>query len=591
MAIVLVLTITLGSISSVSVTADWINLTGAETAPNIAEITVLDDRVNVRLEIYIGDLEVFADVIPDQLLKNGGEGRPAQSERLRHFSGEVLTIQGPDGTPLQAILKLTEPRTRIDRKSPFAGMINPQTRRRVPDAPADKRVLYVELDYPFDGQPTSLTISPPRDDAGNTAVTMGFIVYHKAVPVIDFRYLSQKAKLDLDWDDPWYSRFQNPNLNRHHKNALMSFLYVEPREVRHELLFRVRDLEGWADLGIPHAEIIAAQHQAILKERTLAFLESRNPLTIDGKGFRPRSSRAEFINISLTGVQAVEEGEPVDPATAILGVILSYPVERLPQEISIKWDLFNERIDRVPVTSIDPAGPYPNFVEADDPDFKWQNYLREYVEPEIVPVLVDARQSIQIPLVSAVLFVLGLVAAGAALRNTSQRRRALIGACLVTWAGAAVLSHQAIIEVRNPFQRMPDGPISEKIVTDILANVHTAYLEREETRLDGALAVAIAEEALADIKPELSRSLAVKVAGGGIARITEIQDLSLQEITALDHGFGFRSIAEWTALATAGHWGHVHRQRLRFRALMEIAQKDGTWKLIGLTIVETRTNV
>jgi hypothetical protein len=25
--------------------ADWINLTGAETAPNIAEITVLDDRV------------------------------------------------------------------------------------------------------------------------------------------------------------------------------------------------------------------------------------------------------------------------------------------------------------------------------------------------------------------------------------------------------------------------------------------------------------------------------------------------------------------------------------------------------------------
>jgi hypothetical protein len=28
--------------------ADWINLTGAETAPNIAEIRVLEDRVNVR---------------------------------------------------------------------------------------------------------------------------------------------------------------------------------------------------------------------------------------------------------------------------------------------------------------------------------------------------------------------------------------------------------------------------------------------------------------------------------------------------------------------------------------------------------------
>ncbi len=30
--------------------ADWMNLTGAETAPNIAEITVLDDRVRVALE-------------------------------------------------------------------------------------------------------------------------------------------------------------------------------------------------------------------------------------------------------------------------------------------------------------------------------------------------------------------------------------------------------------------------------------------------------------------------------------------------------------------------------------------------------------
>ena len=31
--------------------ADWINLTGAETSPNIAEIYVLDDRVRVALEV------------------------------------------------------------------------------------------------------------------------------------------------------------------------------------------------------------------------------------------------------------------------------------------------------------------------------------------------------------------------------------------------------------------------------------------------------------------------------------------------------------------------------------------------------------
>ncbi len=209
------------------------NLTGAETAPNIAEIIVLDDKVTVRLEVYVGDLETFADLIPDDLLNNGGEGRASEAERLARFAQNVLSIRASDGQPLAARLKVAEPRLRVDRKSPFAGMINPSTRQRVPEAPADKRVLFAELDYSLQGRPSVLTISPPRDADGNPLVSIGFIAYHKAVPVIDFRYLSTDTILHLDWDDPWYSRFENRNLRRHHKNALMSFLYVEAREVRH----------------------------------------------------------------------------------------------------------------------------------------------------------------------------------------------------------------------------------------------------------------------------------------------------------------------------------------------------------------------
>ena len=43
--------------------ADLINLTGAETAPNIAEIEVLDDRVRVAIEIFIQDLKTFEEII------------------------------------------------------------------------------------------------------------------------------------------------------------------------------------------------------------------------------------------------------------------------------------------------------------------------------------------------------------------------------------------------------------------------------------------------------------------------------------------------------------------------------------------------
>ena len=42
-----------------SVYADWQNLTGAETAPNIAEIVITEKRIHIALEIYIENTEKF----------------------------------------------------------------------------------------------------------------------------------------------------------------------------------------------------------------------------------------------------------------------------------------------------------------------------------------------------------------------------------------------------------------------------------------------------------------------------------------------------------------------------------------------------
>jgi len=139
--------------------ADWINLTGAETAPNIAEITVYDDRVEVALEVYVGDLKTFEPLIPDDWVKNLGVERPPLAERLKRFSKQGLRFVTDKGEVLQAELRLVEPRLRKDRYSPYAGMINPYTRGKVPEAPADKRVLYAELVYPFRGPMDSH--SPP----------------------------------------------------------------------------------------------------------------------------------------------------------------------------------------------------------------------------------------------------------------------------------------------------------------------------------------------------------------------------------------------------------------------------------------------
>ena len=584
--IALVVVFVLAPLSSAH--ADWINLTGAETAPNIAEIRVLEDRVNVRLEIYIGNLEAFADLVPNSLMKNAGKGQLGEGERLKHFSTQVLSILGPDGEALPAKLKLVEPRLRVDRKSPFAGMINPQTRRRVPEAPGDKRVLFAELDYLFDGRPDVLTISPPSDGNKDAIITIGFIAYHKAVPIIDFRYLSKATRLRLDWDDPWYSQFDNPNLKRHHKNPLMSFLYVEPRQVRHEVLVRVRDLQEWTDLGLSGSAMIGVEEQGQLKQRALAFFTAHNPLQIDGTPSEPTTSRAEFLNLSISGVQVIEEAEPLDLSTAIIGVTLSYQVNHLPQKVNVEWELFNERISRIPATATDPAGPFRTFVDAENPTIEWQNFLLKYVEPQVVPVQVDSWSLFGLPVVSLALSLVVLLGIALAVRPRYLSRIIWAGVSVVCVVAAILLTRVAVVDVRNPFAGLPDQAASAKIINAVLDNVHTAYLEPVEPELERALSVVVAEDDFADIKTELTRALAIKVAGGGIARVNAIEDLVIQDISALDDGPGFRSVAEWTALASAGHWGHPHRRRIRFRALMELGEFEGTWKLTGMTVVDAR---
>ena len=135
--------------------ADWINLTGAGTAPNIAEIYVLDDHVRVKLEVYIGDLDKFEELLPDNWLNDSPGMRPSLNQRMHTFASERLQFITDRGIKLPAKLELVEARMRVDRQSLFAGAINPYTRRRIPEAPTDKRVLYAEIIYPFDQSPHS----------------------------------------------------------------------------------------------------------------------------------------------------------------------------------------------------------------------------------------------------------------------------------------------------------------------------------------------------------------------------------------------------------------------------------------------------
>jgi len=70
--------------------ADWVNLTGAQSAPNIVEIYIEDDHVRLVLEIYVSHLDKFIDLLPETFFKQAGVKQPPLKERLKRFSEETV---------------------------------------------------------------------------------------------------------------------------------------------------------------------------------------------------------------------------------------------------------------------------------------------------------------------------------------------------------------------------------------------------------------------------------------------------------------------------------------------------------------------
>lgn len=279
-------------------------------------------------------------------------------------------------------------------------------------------------------------------------VTVGFIAYHKAVPIIDFRYLGGPAVVTLDWEDPWYTKFANPNLKRHHKSALMSFLYVEPYEVRHEILTRVTDLEEWMDVGLRGDVYIELDELESLKQQIGEFFLSKNTVNIEGQTAKPILDRTNYVKVGVSGIQLLEQPERLEQSTAIVGVIITYLTDGIPDTVVVDWELFTDQIQQVPATATDPAGPLSTFLTPDDNVHDWTNFLKNYRLPTVEQVAIKGSLGrLGIPLVSlfclAVLLPVGWQASQRA-RDGGSTRAPVVAALALVAIGFAALPFRPV---------------------------------------------------------------------------------------------------------------------------------------------------
>jgi len=590
----IVLFIIVFALSPSPAAADLVNLSGAENAPNIAEIYINTDHVRIELEVFVNDLAIFKELIPDDFVKDMNIQRPPLAERLERFSLNGFQIIDDKGHRLKAQVRMAEPRFRKERPSLYAGKINPYTRLRVPGPPEDKRVLFFELIYPFEERPAGLTFIPPLDEkTGIGKVSLGFVTFQDQVLINDFRFLSEPSTITLDWDDPWYSAFDNKALKRWQRGGVMSFLYVEPYEVRHEILARVKDLAAWMDFGLRGDEFIEADENEALKQKVGEFLLKQDKVLIDGKQLKPILDRTSFVKYTLTRTFFIDQPERMPINTAVIGVIITYLIDGLPQQVTNEWNLWSDRIQKISADAIDPAGPLLSFLTPDSNVLVWTNYLKTYKVPTVASVDLDAtRTTMHIPLTSLACWV-ALVPLGIRIRRRRRNGGPIgwqVGMVAVLMVGSLLLYPILQTAVAKPARLAPrlTEEEAQTVLDGLLNNIYRSFDFREEADVYDRLATSVSGELLSAIYLQNRRSLVVTQAGGAQARVKEVEILSVKVNPSNASPLGLLFDARWTAMGTVGHWGHIHTRKNQYHATIDVEPVDRSWKIVGLELLEEK---
>jgi len=556
-----------------SALADAIVVTKAMTATTVVEISIEESKIHVEMEIGIPDLLAFGNLLPDEIRTGIGLEAEPLSDRLARFFGEDFVIRANGGLALPGRVTHIEARRRVPRDE-LTG--EPLTAAEGEGEP----VIFVILEYAFSGQPRTLTFHPPTAGGTYPTATIGFITYHVGLPVMDFRYLGAESTIDLDWGDPWFSKFRNRNLWRQYDSPLNVFLYVEPYEVRVEIIARPRDVQKWADVGVGGMTTIPVEIQEEVKQRVAEFFSENLDLTIDGEAITPVLDRINFLERTLRTSTVISPPRELDAASATLGVIFLQPTTGYPQEANVTWTLFPERVDRIPGAATDEAGPLRFFLVPDDNILWWKNFLKNPTLPTLVdvepPPSLLLRGAMYLSWLGLAVFALLVIRSGvAAARGRGTWMRVVLAAALLVAVAGGAFAATRSASITD--QR------AEEIVSALLHNVYRAFDFRDEETIYDTLEHSVTGDLLTSTYIETRRGLELASQGGARAKVQQIEML---EVDAERESTGFRATCTWNVAASVGHWGHIHQRRNQYVAEVTVEPVDGVWKITVLELIQ-----
>lgn len=554
-----------------------------------ADIFVQRFKTTMRLECYAEDLDLLQGVVPmDDGFYDSTELQDAHQDHAK-FLAEKIELISSSGEKLVP---------QITNIAPF----------EIPEEGIQQgnlmsyRLQY-ELEYKYEEPPEFLTINQRLIGEGMLLPSeLQFVIQQAGEEVRGMIKPDMPRVFSFDWSNPlsddaseeerkkWFEAQQDRTLGIASFSSVYSFIYITDTEVRLEVLLPLYALGSFIDLNNVDESFLEIEEQDAVKPLIEALLGSEQiEVKIDGVGVEPVFDRIDFQSLEKLDFMTNAPRAKVSMYNGRVGIIMSYSTKSPPQEVSVKWDVFNEVVQSVDtrIIAFDKAEltEFSRFLI--DNTYKWSDEGRPPL-PEINNV--DSSQyqlqATKIPVLTIFMVLLAL-AVGLLGRSLFGGPLAigLATACVI---GSLLLYNTGVysITLRTPTNIEAKGAIFGQLHK----NVFRAFDYRDKEKIYDALSKSVDGDLLQDFYIDVRNSLRVEEKGGAVANIQSVELLDGIDVPPSQKSerpaFGYHS--QWNLVGTIEHFGHIHKRTTQYEADFDVELVDGSWKITSMQATDQK---
>lgn len=552
-------------------------------------VFVTQQSARARIQLFAEDLLLFQDLEVDAEGVLTAEELKRGLELHREFLLERVTLRDADGNLIPS--KVTDV---VPFEIPEEGI------------PEEDLMLYqatYELEFDFSSPPEFLTFQQDITDENFILPSeMKLAIQQTGTGNMIAGTLQPGGAVThrFDWDVPldanasdeeyesWLEQQREATLGITSYSSVYSFIYIEPGEVRHEILIPLASLSTIMPIERADPAFLEVDEQDAVRVMIRDWLTGGNPVRINGTAAEAQFSRIDFYGLSLRDFAQQSEARRVSFASGRVGIILRYlPADDLVTDLELNWDTFHSSIRRIRSVVIPWSGDpsrfeFSRFKVEEDNVFRWS--AEESAVPELkerVARSLPPKPTLRLPLASCVLLGCAVVVP---LFTRWRWQSALV--CLIL---AAVCWPFAGRDIVHPFEPSPEltSDRAQEIAEQLHSGTYQALNFGSERRIYESLDRFVDGELLEALYLQLRDGLQVREQGGAIARVESVEHLEGELVESPGDelewpGFHFRST--WVVSGTVEHWGHVHERRNQFSAMLNVEPQDGDWKITKMQI-------